>query len=384
MTYFIKAKAFYYPYEVKKGGYLEIADGKFGAWWAEAPAGAEILDYSDKSIAPGLVDTHIHGFGGADTNDRKIEGITETMSEGLLAAGVTSFLPTAVTASHEELLEIAAEIGSNASKAKGAKIRGFFFEGPYFTEKYKGAQNPKYMRNPSYDELAEYGKAAQGLPIKIGIAPEREGTVEFVQKAVSQGYTIALGHSSATYAEAEAAVEAGATLWVHAYNGMSPLNHREPGMVGAVFNLPNTYAELICDGFHVTPQASQILMREKGTDHVVLITDSMRAAGLEDGEYYLGEFPVIVKDGAARLKDAGNLAGSILLLKDAVKNVVDWQIATPVEAVKMASFNAAKSVKLDELCGQIKAGLEADFIVLDDDLELTATYLDGRKVYEQK
>lgn len=382
MTYYIKADKFFYPYEVKTGGFLQITDGKFGKWTADAPAGADILDYSGQSIAPGLVDTHIHGFGGADTNDRKIEGIVKTMSEGLLAAGVTSFFPTAVTASHEELLEVADEIGSNVDKAAGAKIRGLFFEGPYFTEEFKGAQNPKYMRDPSYSELAEYGEAAKGLPIKIGIAPEREGSTAFVKEAVEHGFTIALGHSNATYADAVAAVQAGATMWVHAFNGMRGLNHREPGMVGAVFNLPNTYAELICDGFHVRPEACQILMREKGTDHVVLITDSMRAAGLSDGEYYLGEFPVIVKDGAARLKEGGNLAGSILLLKDAVKNVVDWQIATPAEAVKMASLNAAKSTKIDDVCGQIKEGLDADFIVLDEHLELVATYLDGEKRYQ--
>ncbi|MDC0825044.1 N-acetylglucosamine-6-phosphate deacetylase [Lactococcus petauri] len=382
MTYYIKADKFFYPYEVKTGGFLQITDGKFGKWAADAPAGADILDYSGQSIAPGLVDTHIHGFGGADTNDRKIEGIVQTMSEGLLAAGVTSFFPTAVTASHEELLEVADEIGSNVDKAAGAKIRGLFFEGPYFTEEFKGAQNPKYMRDPSYSELAEYGEAAKGLPIKIGIAPEREGSTAFVKEAVEHGFTIALGHSNATYADAVAAVQAGATMWVHAFNGMRGLNHREPGMVGAVFNLPNTYAELICDGFHVRPEACQILMREKGTDHVVLITDSMRAAGLSDGEYYLGEFPVIVKDGAARLKEGGNLAGSILLLKDAVKNVVDWQIATPAEAVKMASLNAAKSTKIDDVCGQIKEGLDADFIVLDEHLELVATYLDGEKRYQ--
>ena len=382
MTYYIKADKFFYPYEVKTGGFLQITDGKFGKWTADAPARADILDYSGQSIAPGLVDTHIHGFGGADTNDRKIEGIVQTMSEGLLAAGVTSFFPTAVTASHEELLEVADEIGSNVDKAAGAKIRGLFFEGPYFTEEFKGAQNPKYMRDPSYSELAEYGKAAKGLPIKIGIAPEREGSTDFVKEAVEHGFTIALGHSNATYADAVAAVQAGASMWVHAFNGMRGLNHREPGMVGAVFNLPNTYAELICDGFHVRPEACQILMREKGTDHVVLITDSMRAAGLSDGEYYLGEFPVIVKDGAARLKEGGNLAGSILLLKDAVKNVVDWQIATPAEAVKMASLNAAKSTKIDDVCGQIKEGLDADFIVLDEHLELVATYLDGEKRYQ--
>ena len=163
---------------------------------------------------------------------------------------------------------------------------------------------------------------------------------------------------------------------------MRELNHREPGMVGAVYNLPNTYAELICDGHHVSPVACDILMQQKGHDHVAMITDCMAAGGQPDGDYMLGEFSVLVENGTARLKDGGNLAGSILKLKDGLKNVVTWGIASPEEAVRMVSLVPAVSVGVDDVCGQIKGGYAADFIVLDEELNLVATYLDGQKVWE--
>ncbi|MCL2676593.1 MAG: N-acetylglucosamine-6-phosphate deacetylase [Streptococcaceae bacterium] len=382
MDYYIKADQFYYPYEIKKGGYLQIIDGKFGEWTEQVPNNTEIIDYSGKSVAPGLVETHIHGFNGADVQDADVKGIMETMSEGLLSAGVTSWLPSPLTADHEQLKEICEVIGQHHNQAKGAKIRGIFFEGPFFTEEHKGAQNPKYMRDADIAELEEWQKAANGMLKKLGLAPERSGSEDFIRKATESGVIIALGHSNATYNEAVKGVEAGATMWVHSYNGMSGLNHREPGMVGALLNTPNTYAELICDGYHVRPEAAEIVMKLKGADHVVMITDSMRGAGLEDGEYTLGEYTVEVRDGAAWLP-TGNLAASTLLLKDALKNVIDWQIATPAQAVMMTSLTPAKSVNIDHVCGQIKRGHEADFIVLNEEHELEVTYLDGVKRFEK-
>ncbi|MGV3294690.1 N-acetylglucosamine-6-phosphate deacetylase [Streptococcus pluranimalium] len=381
MTQYLKADRFYFVDGLKEGGYLALLDGHFGRWQNEKPTDGDILDYSGKQIAPGLVDTHIHGYAGWDVMDASPEGI-HAMSEGLLSTGVTSFLPTTLTSSSESLEKAAATVASVAEKVKGAKIQGIYFEGPYFTEEYKGAQNPDYMFDPSLEEFAKWQKAAQGKIKKIALAPERQGVEEFVSTVTQQGVTVALGHSNATYEKAKAAVDAGASVWVHAYNGMRGLTHREPGMVGAVYNIPDTYAELITDGHHVSPVASEILMREKGHDHVALITDCMRAGGQPDGDYTLGEFPVVVENGTARLEDSGNLAGSILKLKDGIKNVVAWGIATPEEAIKMASYVPAKSVGIDNVCGQLTEGYAADFIVLDDDLELVATYLNGQKVFE--
>lgn len=198
-----------------------------------------------------------------------------------------------------------------------------------------------------------------------------------------EGVVVALGHSNGTLEEATKAVQAGASVWVHAYNGMRGLTHREVGMVGSMFELPHTYAELICDGHHVHPKACDILIKQKGHDHVAMITDCMRAGGQPDGDYMLGEFPVIVENGTARLKDGGNLAGSILRLKDGIKNVVEWGLASPEEAVMMASLIPAISCKIDDKCGKIKVGRDADFIVLDNDLELVSTWVDGVKRFEK-
>lgn len=382
MPKYIKADQFFYPHGVRRDGFLELVDGKFGKHVDQVSEGAEIIDYSGYSIAPGLVDTHIHGFGGVDVMDNNIEGTLHTMSEGLLSTGVTSFLPTTLTSSYEQLLAVTENIGARYQEATGAKIRGIYFEGPYFTEKYKGAQNPAYMKDPRMDEFRAWQKAANGLLNKIALAPEREGVEDFVRTITGEGVTVALGHSNATFDEAKKAVDAGASVWVHAYNGMRGLTHRELGMVGAMYELPHTYAELICDGHHVDPKACDILLKQKGTENIALITDCMTAGGLQDGDYMLGEFPVVVANGTARLKSTGNLAGSILKLKDGLKNVVEWGIANPHEAVMMASLNPAKSVHIDDVCGQIREGYDADFIVLDKDLELVATYLDGEKRYQ--
>lgn len=381
MTTYIKANKFYYPYETKLGGYLELVDDSFGKWLSTVPEGAQVLDYSGYEIAPGLVDTHIHGFAGADVMDNKEESLA-TMSRELLSAGVTSFLPTGLTASFETLNKVCQTTAKFAGKETGARIQGLFFEGPYFTEKYKGAQNPSYMRNPSTSELDQWLASSKGLLKKIALAPEREGTAEFISYACKRGVVVALGHSDATYQEAVEAVEAGASVWVHAYNGMRGLNHREPGMVGAVYDIPNTYAELIYDGYHVHTCACDILLHQKRPDHVVLITDCMSAGGQPDGDYMLGEYPVTVENGTARLKSNGALAGSILQLKDGVKNIVDWGLVSKANAIMMASLIPAISVGIDDVCGQIKKGHLADFIVLDKEMNLCATYLAGKKVYE--
>lgn len=382
MKYYIHADKFFLRAGVQDGGYLEIVDGKFGGYSTDVPTENEIIDYTGYYIAPGLVDTHIHGFLGHDIMDADPEGLN-IISKGILSTGVTSFLPTTLTANRELLNKVSKMIGENYDKVEGAKIQGIFFEGPFFTEKYKGAQNPNYFSNPDIKMFDEWQSLAKGLIRKIAIAPEREGVEEFIKYVTSKGVHVALGHSAATYEQAVNAVRSGANIFVHTYNGMSGLHHRDPGMVGAAMSIKESTAELICDGHHVHPAAAKILVNIKTPDKVALITDCMRAGGMPEGDYVLGEFPVIVKDGTARLKSNGSLAGSILELYQGVQNVVDWNIATVEEAIKMGSYVPAVSVGIEDRCGSIRPGLDADFIVLDKNINLHETYLNGKSVYKK-
>lgn len=381
MKYYVYAKQIVLDDQVIDKAYLTIEDGKFGPILMEEPQDAPIKDYSNSIVAPGLVDTHIHGYKSHDVMDNDFEGI-KVISEGLLSCGVTSWLPTTLTSSAQLLNDVCETIGNHYQEVTGAKIRGIFLEGPFFTEKYKGAQNPKYMSDPSVEKLAKWHELSQGLVNKIAIAPERKGVKEFIEFAKSKGVYTALAHSDATYEEAAAAVDAGANIFVHIYNGMSGLHHRNPGMVGAALSLDKVFAEMICDGHHVHPAAARVVTRARGPQETVLITDCMRAGGMGEGQSRLGEFEVVVKDGTARLKDTGNLAGSILELKQGVKNIVDWGLVSPAEALRMASLTPAQSVGIESVCGRIAPGYEADFIVVSDQLELEATYLDGELRYQ--
>ncbi len=373
---FYTAKYIILENTVLQGYYMEVENGRIKSFSKEKPEAYE--DLGD-IIAPGLVDTHIHGYRGEDIMNAK-PGALNIISEGLLETGVTSFLPTTLTDSTERLNEACRIVGEEYQDVKGAKVRGIFLEGPFFTKKYKGAQNEKYMSDPDIEKLKKWKELSNGLVNKIAIAPERENVTDFIHKANAMGVYVALGHSDASYEDAMKAVNEGANIFVHTYNGMSGLHHRNPGMVGAAMN-SNAISELICDGHHVNPAAANALMNVKGREHIALITDCMSAGGMKDGDYMLGEFPVIVKDGTARLKDSGSLAGSILKLKDAVKNIVSWEIADVFEAIQMASLVPAKSVGIDDVCGKLKVGYDADFIILNEDLELEATYINGKRAY---
>ena len=373
---FYKADYIILEDKVLEDYYMEVEDGKIKSFSKEQP---KEFEDSGEIIAPGLVDTHIHGYHGEDIMNAK-KGALEIISKGLLETGVTSFLPTTLTDSTERLDEACRVVGEEYKDVTGAKVRGVFLEGPFFTEKYKGAQNEKYMSDPDIEKLKKWKNLSNGLVNKIAIAPERAGVEDFIHKANTMGVTVALGHSDASYEDAMAAVDEGANIFVHTFNGMSGLHHRNPGMVGAAMN-SEAISELICDGHHVNPVSANILMDVKGRDKIALITDCMSAGGMANGDYKLGEFDVVVKDGTARLKEGGNLAGSILKLKDAVKNVVDWQIADVFEAIQMASLVPAKSVGIDDVCGKLKIGYDADFIVLDQSLDLKSTYLNGEKVF---
>ncbi|MGF3073156.1 N-acetylglucosamine-6-phosphate deacetylase [Facklamia sp. P12934] len=382
MSKYYKAKQIILDSSVVEEAFLEVTDeGKFGEIVSDLPANVErIKDYENLIIAPGLVDTHIHGYQGYDIMDNDPEGLRH-ISDQLLTCGVTSFLPTTLTDSIERLNAVCSMIKTNYQTCQGAKVRGIFLEGPFFTEKYKGAQNPKYMSDPSIDALSEWIKLSGGLVNKIAIAPERQGVIPFIEYAKAQGVHTALAHSDASYDQAKAAVEAGADIFIHLYNGMSGLHHRNPGMVGAALSLKDVFAEIIADGHHVHPAAIEIALKARGLEETVLITDCMRAGGMGEGISRLGEFDVMVSEGTARLVEGGSLAGSILELIQGVQNMIKWELATVDQAIRMASLNPARSVGIQAECGSIRKDIAADFIVLNQNADLQATYLDGQLRY---
>lgn len=374
---YIKAKSIVLEDGIKDDVILEIKDGKIHAILDHLPKGVDFIDHSEHIVAPGFVDTHIHGMVGHDIMDATKEGLL-AISKAAARIGVTSFLPTTLTASVEDTDQAIRNVAKNHQEVQGAKVRGIFLEGPFFAEKYKGAQNPLHFKNPRFDLLKHWVELADGLPIKIAVAPELEGSTDFIRKAKEIGVTIALGHTDATYDQAKEAVENGASIFVHMYNAMSPLHHRNPGMVGAGLTLKDVFAELICDGHHVHPAAAQVVVGMRKPSSTALVTDCMSATCMPDGDYKLGDFDVKVAHGTAKMEN-GSLAGSILLLKDAVKNVVAWGIATPFEAIQMATLTPARSVGIDDVCGKIAIGYAADLAVLDEKLDLVATYLNGEK-----
>ena len=386
-SYAIKADKFFLPAGAAKGGYLTVSDGKFGVWSAEAPEGVEVRDYTGSWIAPGMVDTHIHGFYGHATTDNDADGVNAS-SLALAKHGTTSWLPTTFTQSADDLAESCAAI-AKADDARGAdflgaRIQGIFLEGPFFTTKHVGAQNPKFLIDPSVEVFDRWQKASENRIVKSALAAEKPGALDYIAQLDAKGIVTAIGHSDATFDEALAAVNAGATCFVHTYNGMRGLHHREPGIVGCAMSTPDTYAEIICDGRHVKPAAIRALVQAKGWQHVVLITDCLGCGGLPEGNYMSGGLPVVLEYNLCYLRNEdgskGSIAGSVLTLARGVKNMVDWEIVTADQAIRMATEVPARSAHVDGRCGFIKPGRDADFVVFDPELNLRETYVGGVSV----
>ncbi|MCO0600012.1 N-acetylglucosamine-6-phosphate deacetylase [Peribacillus butanolivorans] len=381
MEYYIKANRFLLENEEKSGGYLKIINGIFGEFAETIPLGSVVVDWSGHIIAPGLFDTHIHGIKGYDIMDGTTEAVHE-ISKAILQLGVTRFLPTTLTSSKTDLDQTIFAITEAVRQGlPGAQSEGIFLEGPYFSEQHKGAQNPIYFRDPDYSEFREWQTLSEGQIIKIALAPERENTLNFIEKVSKDGVFVTIAHTEASYECCKSAITAGAQNFVHLFNGMSGLHHRNPGAVGAALMDTRTFSELICDGFHVHPDIATLALRVKG-DKLVLITDCMRAGLMPNGEYQLGEFTVVMKDGMART-ETGSLAGSTLKLIDGVKNLQGWSNKPLYKIWHSASLSPAASIGKDTKFGSISSGKIADYVVLDEELIVQATAVDGEVRYRR-
>lgn len=334
------------------------------------------LDLTGLVVMPGLIDMHIHGCGGADTGDATPEAL-ETMSQTLVKNGVTSFCPASMTLSFEELTKIFANINDMKDKVGGAYIHGANMEGPYIAMSKKGAQNPLYVRNPDKEEFKKLYEGCNGAIRVVDIAPECDGGDEFI-KEIQPICPVSIAHTDAGYDEAVHAIELGVRHITHLFNAQSGLHHRKPGVVGAAFDVGRANgvrAELICDGFHIHPATLRIAFREMGEDGTVIISDSMKAAGCPDGDYDLGGQPVYVRDGKALLAD-GTIAASTSNVYKELKNVISFGIPEK-QAVKSATINPAKAIRVDDKTGSIEEGKFADILVVDKDYNIKLVIVKG-------
>jgi N-acetylglucosamine-6-phosphate deacetylase len=364
---------------VLEPGLVVVEEGAIAAV-AEDSRYAPTEDLGARYIAPGFIDLHTHGIAGADTMDATQESLS-LMTQRFAAHGVTGFLPTTVTQSLALTLEAMGQVqrymqSQERREPAGARVLGIHLEGPWISAQYKGAQNEQYITSPTEESVRQILGHDDGTIKIVSLAPELTGAERAIEMLRRRGIYISVGHTGASYERVLQAIELGATHVTHCFNAMTPLHHRHPGVVGAALLRDELYVELIADGVHVHPDVMRLLLRLKGPERVMLVTDSMSAAELPDGTYALGGQDVLVEQGQARLRD-GTLAGSTLTLDRAVSNIVHLCGLPVNEAMYMASAAPASAIGLGDRKGRISAGYDADFAVLDTNLRPVRTMLGG-------
>lgn len=332
---------------------------------AEYQDDGEVIDAEGLLVLPGLVDIHSHGAAGEDFSDGNPEGLKKILQYEK-RYGITSYCPTSMTFPKERLRQIFASI-KGAQTEDGATVVGINMEGPFLDPAKKGAHVEKWIAAPDAAFVRELNQDADGLVRLVTLAPNMDGAEEFI-KEMHEEVCISLGHTAADYDCASRAMKLGAHHVTHLYNAMQPFGHRAPGLIGAAMDDPECMVELICDGYHIHPSAIRAAFRMFGPERVILISDSMRATGMENGTYELGGQEVTVKDRKAVLKD-GTLAGSATNLYGCMCKAVEFGI--PLEqAIMAATANPAKSIGIFDYVGSIRIGKQADLLLVSENLEL--------------
>ena len=357
-------------------GAFSVEDGRFCKVLGEETPDA--IDLHGACVIPGLIDVHTHGNSGADFSDGDAAGV-EKMAKYLAKNGVTSFAPASMTLPYETLEKAfaSARAFADARPSDAAALRGIQMEGPFFSEKKKGAQNGAYLRNPDFEAFKALQDGCGGLVRIVDVAPELPGAEEFIRKAKTL-CTVSIAHTDADYDAARKGIAAGVTHLTHLYNAMPAIHHRKPGVIAAAAEAEQVSAELISDGQHVHPASVRLAFRIFGASRMVLISDSLRCCGMPDGEYELGGQQVFLQGGIARLAD-GTIAGSATNLYECMQRAVSFGISRE-DAIRAATYNPARQIGALSEVGSIADGKCADFVVCDAELNRKEVWLAGRKL----
>ena len=352
-----------------------------GALLSQTSGDGQALDAHGCYVIPGLVDVHFHGCVGEDFSDATPEGL-QKIADYELSQGVTYICPAGMTLPEEQLTAICRTTAAHRKKdTGGAEVVGAHLEGPFLCMAKKGAQNGDYLHDPDPAMLKRLQEAAEGCVKLVTLAPEQPGSIEFIQAAAELGIHVSVGHTVAGYETAKAAFEAGADHATHLYNAMPPLAHRDPGVIGAAWEVPSVKAELICDGIHIHPAVVRLTFGLFGRERMIIISDSLRATGMPDGEYPFGG-QMIEGHGnrATILGHPETLAGSVTSLMGCLRQAVAFGIPV-ADAVRACTYNPAQSIGIDHRAGSLDVGKEASIVLLDEkDLSIKAVVFKGQVV----
>ena len=352
-----------------------------GGQIASASGDDRILDAAGCYVIPGLVDVHFHGCVGEDFSDATPDGL-QKIADFELSQGVAYLCPAGMTLPEDQLTAICKNTAAHRAKhSGGAEVVGAHLEGPFLCMAKKGAQNGDYLHDPDTAMLKRLQEAAEGCVRLVTLAPEQPNSIEFIKAAVEMGVTVSVGHTTADYNTARAAFEAGASHATHLFNAMPPLAHRDPGVIGAAFDVPHVQPELICDGIHVHGSAVRAAFRLFEKERMILISDSLRATGMPDGEYPFGGQMIEVHGNRATiLGHPETLAGSVTSLMGCLRQAVSFGIPL-ADAVRACTYNPARSIGIDGRAGTLDVGKEASIVLLNEkDLSIKAIVFKGQKV----
>ncbi len=345
----------------------------------ELPETANIIDVSGKKVVPGFIDIHNHGAAGVDVNAATAEDL-EKICRAVARYGTTSWLCSVLTDTEEQTKWCIEEFKKHkCMEQKGANLLGIHLEGPFLCSQYKGAMPEHLLQEHNMPLLSEYQRRAEGDIKYITVSPEVEGIVEDIPKMIELGMTVAIGHSGADYETSWKAIHNGASACTHTFNAMKLMHQHYPAIMGAVLE-SDIYCEAICDGRHLHPGVVRLLIKTKGLDRVIAITDSIMAAGLPDGKYMLGVNNVIVKDGDAKLEDNGTRAGSTLTQNIALKNLLAFTGRPLEEVLPLLTENPARLINIFDRKGSIAEGKDADIVILDERNDIYEVFINGEKI----